>query len=215
MDSYFHKSTEVSLVSGSLLIIATMVLHPSGGSLEHIVEDSVMITTAHALAIFSLPLVLFGFYGLTNRLMDSLRISQLAFFIMLFGLIAAMFAAVFNGLALPYFLGQYAGNIEEQRSVLGPIATFSFSINKPLDYIFIAGCCLSILIYSLLIIRQSKFPKWIGFLGISIILFAIIGAVTGFVFTSLTGFRIFTFSLAAWILATGISLTKSQEHTHE
>lgn len=215
MDSHFHKSTGISLVSGSLLIIATMVLHPLGGSLEHIVQESQIITVTHALAIFSLPIVLFGFYGLTNRLMDSWKISQLAFFIMLFGLIAAMFAAVFNGLALPHFLGQYAGNIEEQRNVLSPIATFSFSINKPLDYIFIAGCCLSISIYSILIIRQGGFPKWIGYLGICIILFAITGAVTGFVFTSLTGFRVFTFSLAAWILATGISLTKSQQQTHE
>lgn len=203
MDHHFYKSTGISLISGAILLIATMVLHPSGGSMEHIIQISSTITITHAMAILCLPIILFGFYGLTNKLLEKWKASILAFIIMSFSLVAALFAALVNGLTLPYFLGQYANSIEENTAVLAPIVNYSFALNKPLDYVFIVGCCLAILIYSIIIIRSNKMPRWIGYLGVSIMVFAIIGASTGFVFTSLTGFRLFTFSLAAWILSAG------------
>lgn len=211
MDNHFYKSTGISLISGALLLIATMVLHPSGGSMEHIIQISSTITITHSMAILCLPIILFGFYGLTNKLLEKWKASILAFIIMSFSLVAALFAALVNGLTLPYFLGQYANSIEENAAVLAPIVNYSFAINKPLDYVFIVGCCLAILIYSILIIRSKKVPKWIGYFGVSIMIFAIIGASTGFVFTSLTGFRLFTFGLAAWILSAGRWLVKSNK----
>lgn len=215
MDHHANKSTGVSLISGSLLIIATMVLHPAGGSLEHIVEISGIITISHAMAIACLPLVAFGFYGLSYRLQDKWRLSHLAFLIILFGLIAAMFAALVNGLTLPYFLGQYADSLSENSEVLQPIVNYGFSLNKPLDYIFITACCVAVCIYSVIMIRTGQLPKWIGYLGALIVLFALTGALTDFVFTSLQGFRIFTFSLAGWILATGFSMTRTNQGNHE
>jgi len=208
MENHFYKSTGISLISGALLIILTMVLHPSGGSIEHIIKISKTITIAHSLAIFSLPVILFGFYGLTIALLDKWKLSILAFIIISFGLIAAMFAAIFNGLTLPYFLNQYSERLEDNIEVLKPITNYSFAINIPLDYIFIIACCTAILIYSIVILLENKFPKWIGYLGVFITIFAIVGGLTEFVFTSLTGFRIFTFSLATWILSSGRLLFK-------
>jgi small-conductance mechanosensitive channel len=119
-----------------------------------------------------------------------------------------MFAAVFNGLTLPYFLNQYSERLEENIEVLKPITNYSFAINIPLDYIFIIACCIAILIYSIIILLENKFPKWIGYLGAFIVLFSIVGGLTGFIFTSLTGFRVFTFSIAVWILSSGVLLYK-------
>jgi len=210
MKNHFYKSTGISLLIGSFMIIVTMVLHPSGGSIDHIIEISKLITIIHALAILSLPFILFGFYGLTFRLLDKWKLTVLAFIIMVFGLIAAMFAALVNGLTIPYFLGQYADRIEQTEAVLKPIMSYSFAINKPLDYVFIIACLLAIAIYSAIIIRVKKFPVWVGYLGILLLVFAIIGATTGFVFTSLTGFRIVVFSLAGWILSAGVFLIRSE-----
>ncbi len=188
-----------------------MVLHPSGGSIEYIIKISKTITIAHSLAIFSLPIILFGFYGLTIRLLDKWKLSILAFIIISFGLFSAMLAAVINGLTLPYFLNKYSERLDENIQVLKPITNYSFSLNVPLDYVFIVACCLAIMIYSIIILFEKKFPKWIGFLGIFIVLFSIFGALTGFIFTSLTGFRVFTFSIAAWILSSGILMYKSNK----
>ncbi len=205
-----YKSTGISLISGALLIIATMILHPSGGSIEHIIKISKTIRVAHSLAIFSLPILLFGFYGLTMALLDKWKLAVLAFIIISFGLIAAMFAALFNGLTLPYFLNQYSERLEENIELLQPITNYSFAINIPLDYIFIVACCFAILVYAIIILLENKYPKWIGYLGVFITIFAITGGLTDFVFTSLTGFRIFTFSIAAWILSSGLLLFKTK-----
>ena len=210
MEKHFYKSSGISLITGSLLIIVTMGLHPAGGNIEYIIKITKSITTTHSLAIFSLPILLFGFYGLTEKLLDKWKLARLALIIMGFGLIAAMFAALINGLTLPYFLGKYENNIAENIDTLKLITNYGFAINKPLDYIFIAATCLAITIYSLLIINSNKLPKWIGYVGISLIIFAFIGLFAGFVFTSLIGFQLFIFGIATWFLATGISLIKSK-----
>lgn len=209
MESQAYKSTGISLITGSVLMILTMVLHPSGGSMEHIIKISKTITITHILAIFCLPMILFGFYGLTIKLMDAMRLSVLAFFMILFGCIAAMFAALFNGLTVPYFLGQYTDRLEENKEVLAPIIHYSFAINTPLDYIFIVAFCLAIALYSIVILRTSTSSKWIGYFGLLFIIFLCVGAITGFVFTSLTGFRIVVFSLAGWILSAGVLTIRS------
>lgn len=200
------------MVFGSILIIVTMVLHPAGGSLRHIIESITSIQTTHALAIFSLPIILFGFYGLSTALSRRDNIAWLAFMVVSLGLIAAMFAAIFNGLALPYFLSQYTETLEQNGATLSAIANFSFAINKSLDYLFIGASCLSIFIYSTSMLRASIFPKWIPYLGFLILLFSVLGALIGFVFTNLIGFRVFTFSLATWLLASGFNLIKHQTH---
>jgi hypothetical protein len=210
MGKHFHKSSGISLITGSLLIIATMGLHPTGGSIEYIIKITKSITATHSLAIFSLPILFFGFYGLTNALLDKWKLAKLALIIMEFGLISAMFAALINGLTLPYFLGKYKNNIAENSDMLKLIINYGFAINKPLDYIFIIATCLAITIYSLLIVSSDKLPKWIGFFGLSLIVFVLIGLLTGFVFSNLIGFQIFIFGIAIWFLATGISLIKTK-----
>ena len=210
MEKHFHKSSGISLITGSLLIIATMGLHPTGGSIEYIIKITKSITATHSLAIFSLPILFFGFYGLTNALLDKWKLAKLALFIMGFGLISAMFVALIIGLTLPYFLGKYKNNIAENSDMLKLIINYGFAINKPLDYIFIIATCLAITIYSLLIVSSDKLPKWIGFFGLSLIVFVIIGLLTGFVFSNLIGFQIFIFGIATWFLATGISLIKTK-----
>ncbi len=210
MEKHFYKSSGISLITGSLLIIATMVLHPAGGSIEYLLKTSKSITATHALAIFSLPLLLFGFYGLTHKLLDKWQFAKLALCIIGFGLIAAMIAALINGLTLPYFLSASKNSITENRATLTLIIKYGFAINKPLDYVFIVATCVSISIYSVLIVASNKLPKWIGYLGISINIFAIVGLLTGFVFTNLIGFQVFIFGISTWFLAIGISLIKSK-----
>ena len=196
---------------GSLLAITTMILHPVGGDMEHIIEVSLPLRITHALAIFCLPFILFGFYGVTHKLTDRRKLSILALIIIAFGLFAVMLAALVNGLALPFFLEQYAENIEQNSRVLHLIVNYGFAINKALDYVFIGSCYSAIGVYSLLVMNSQKLPKWIGYFGIIILLFAIVNTILGYLFTSLAGFRMVVFSIAAWILCVGILLIQSRK----
>ncbi len=208
MEEKLKKSTGISLGLGSLLITLTMILHPVGGNFQHIIQESRNLIFTHSLAVFSVPFLQFGFYGLSKRLADKSKISTFALIIMSFGLVAVMLAALANGVVLPLFLGQFAGNLQQDASTLQVIAHYNFAFNKALDYVFIAACTLTIAMYSAMIVATGSLKKWLGYFGILIIIIAVVGLASGFAFTSLLGFRIFIFSIAGWVFAAAILLFK-------
>ncbi len=208
MDTSFNKSTGWSLIIGSALAIGTMALHPAGGNLEHIIQVSIPLKIAHTLAIFSLPFILFGFYGLKIALSGRWRLSVLAFIITSFGLIAAMLAALFNGLVLPSFLESYYNPTGSESTELRTVVNYGFVINKMLDYVFIVALCVSVFLNSVLMIIHHNSFKYLGYFGIFIFFMTVVSFTLGLEFTSLINFRIFVLSVAAWILFTGRALLK-------
>jgi hypothetical protein len=77
-----------SLIFGSFLMVVTMVLHPAGGSLEHLFKISPLIMGTHTLAIISIPFCLYGFWGLARKLSADEFFSGLAFITILLGMFA-------------------------------------------------------------------------------------------------------------------------------
>ncbi len=205
METEFKKFSGISLIVGSILMVATMVLHPSGGSIEHILKTKTTIIVSHSLAIFSLPFIGFGFWGLSTALLTKSRISFLSFIISCFGLFAAMIAATINGLTLPLFLTQIVPqNID--LNIIKAVSGYGREINIPMDYILLLAFGLSISIWSVLIIQSKKFPKWIGYYGIFLILFSILAIYNKYNFIGLFGFRIVIFGIVSWIIAVGTKI---------
>ncbi len=203
MDIKFERKSGISLIFGSVLIIATMVLHPSGGSIEKILKIYNLIVISHSMAILSLPFIAFGFYGLSHVLLTKSKLSMLSFIIICFGLVACMIAAAVNGLIVPMFLKNSSEAITQNIESVKIAMKLAFTINMAMDFIFIIAMLISIGIWSVLIIQSEKFPKWIGYFGILLILLAFIGAIFRFNFINLFGFRIFVFALASWIIGIG------------
>ncbi|MFY7670411.1 hypothetical protein ACOSP6_04935 [Tenacibaculum sp. MEBiC06402] len=210
MKNKFYKSSGISLTIGSFLAIITMILHPSGGSLSDIINQSSQIQIAHSIAICCVPFMIFGFYGLSDKLHGQMRLSKLALIIVTLGLLAALLAALFNGLILPNFLNKYSQTLKQNESVLNIIVSYGFTINKALDYVFIIALSVGILVYSYTIIKLQELSSYIGYFGMLILIFSLIGGITGFAFISLIGFRIFVFSISAWILWSGLALILSK-----
>lgn len=210
MEKQFQKISGYSLIVSSLLLIFTMVLHPSGGSIEHLLKIYKIAIGAHSIAIFSMPFVGFGFYGLSMMLLTKSRVSMLAFIIIALGLVAGMLAASFNGLILPLFIVQHANDTEQNLNIIKLIINYGFYINKSMDYIFIISSSLSTGVWSLLMIYNNKISKWIGYYGLVLLLFAIAGLVLQFNFTNLFGFRIYVFGIVSWIILTGYSMIKQK-----
>ncbi|GAB3512789.1 hypothetical protein [Emticicia fontis] len=213
MEIQFRKTAALCLLTGSLLATITMILHPSGGSLEHINHIKTAIVFSHALAIFCLPFIGFGSWGLSVLLQTPNRISMLAFFTFCAGLIAIMIAGSINGIVLPYFVEKYY-NKDIDESVLKAIIGYGRYINAAMDYIFISACVFAIALWSVMIVMQARLPKWIGYYGFIIIAFGLIGVFTNFNFISVYGFRIFIFGLVSWLVLVGgvMRWTKATEH---
>ena len=203
-----NKPAGRSLIAGAVLAFVTMTLHPSGGSLEHIARIYNIIVFSHALAIGSLPLLALGFWGLSTRLMTRTALSLLAFFTVLFGLISVMLAGLFNGLVLPFYavkqIDQTGANLDTVRLIV----QYGSTINRSLDYVFIAAISIAIGIWSGLILQTRLLPRWLGYGGLLLIGVIGLGAITNFDFIGLTGFRLIIFGLVSWIVLIGWSFSK-------
>lgn len=211
MEKSSFKNYGISLLVGTVLIVITMGLHPVGGNISHLLKVSGLIKITHGIAIFAVPFVAFGFYGLNKKLSKKSEWAVLAFMFMLFSLIAVMLAGIINGLALPFFIHKYSTIAEPASTNFKMIIDYGFMLNKSFDYVFITGCSFAILINSILMMMASKFEKTIAYLGVFIILMVVIDLLSGFIFTGLFGFRVFTLAIALWILGVGISLTKQEQ----
>ena len=195
---------------GAVIITFTMALHPVGGNIEHLLQVRLLTIITHGMAIFSVPLMLFGFYGLTISFPQSSWLNHLAFLNMAVGLIAVMMAAALNGLALPFFLDHQSGASQEQLPMIHLVMDYGFALNRAMDYIFIVGCCLSIGLWSFLSLNaNTSIPKWTGWLGLIMSAATMIAILAGYGFTSLTGFRIFIGGLVVWMVASGYYLRKA------
>ncbi len=206
----FEKNAGLSLLIGSILIVVTMVLHPAGGSIEQILKIKTLIIVTHSIAILSMPFCMVGFWGFTKKLGMEHFLSLPAFAIAVFGLIAAMGAAMVNGLALPLFLERYKDASAEVLESIKPIVKYGSALNHGFDYIFIGAMCLSILLWSIAVLQTKKAAVLLGYFGIVLTLMAIVLLATGFVFVNLYGFRLFAFGVAGWIVWVSFVLMRSK-----
>jgi hypothetical protein len=207
--STFQKTSGYSLLIASALLILTMSIHPIGGSLEHIQNMQHVFVFSHGLAIFCLPFIAFGFYGLTCVLSDDRKFSLLAFIILITGLIAAMFAGLTNGILIPNFVSNHLDDSNTNFNTVELIVKFGFEFNKALDYILVAAISAAILIWSILMQRSIVYPRWLGLLGGVLFVLFLVGWHMGFNYSSLWGFRIFIFMLVGWICFAGGYMIRS------
>ena len=210
MKMSIEKSAGISLMCGSLLLVVTMVLHPAGGSLDHLLKATKFIIVSHSIALVALPFLAAGFWGFTKKLGTENFISVSAFAVVVFGLIAGMIAATINGLALPIFINHYADAAPAAKDILKMILRNNISFNQAFDFVFIGAICLSVLLYSIANLLTKKIPLLVSYLGIILILVIIALLVSGFVMVNLHGFRFFIIALVIWIGLAAIALMRSE-----
>jgi hypothetical protein len=208
MNNTSEKKAGISLLVFTILLVFTMVLHPAGGSVEHLIRITGMIVVTHSIAILSLPFAFIGFWGLTQKIGTDRFGSILAFAMISLGLVAALLAAATNGLVLPIFLQSYKDASPETIDAIRPILRYSFAINHAFDYVYTGTFCLAILGWSIEIVRGRKLPVLIGWLGIVLFIAIVVLLVSGMAVNHLMGFRIFVASILVWIAIVGAVLYK-------
>lgn len=203
------RSAGLSLLIGSFLMIMTMVLHPVGGDFDHLLMIVNMGIISHALALFSVPFVAYGYWGIMMKLKDVVFLSRVGFSFMVFGLMAVMIAATLNGLVLMQFVASYADADQQVIAGLKPIFRYNHFFNLANDYIFMMAVGVSTLFWSIAVIRTRQFPVWVGYLGLILVSLAFLTIIAGHIYTDVAGFRMFIFGTTAWTMAMGWYLTRS------
>jgi hypothetical protein len=205
-----RKTAGYALILGSILLIVTMVLHPTGGSFEHLLKIMTVIVTAHTIAILSIPITLLGFWGFHKSFTKAWGLSTLAFITLSIGLLSGLIAGTLNGLVLPLYINQYRDATPETIAAIMPILKYNGALNHAFDYIFIGFISLAILMWSVAILLTKTYVLWLAYLGIALNLCVLIGLMIDFNFVNLQGFRGFIFGLVGWIVAAGYLLIKAK-----
>jgi len=195
MTTSLPKLTGTSLLTGTLIAFGAIILHPSGGDTNHILTIHHVLTASHAIIILSLPLLLFGFSGLSMVLSSPGKISNFGLIMMGFSLIAAMFAAVLNGISQPRFIQE--NHLENPHS-LSMIGSLISAISAPLTFIFIAMSSLSVFVFSLSLIKLSKYCQVLGYFGMAILTLILFSHLAGLTLAYLLSFQIFVILFLAW-----------------
>lgn len=208
MNNAFEQKAGISLIVFTILLVFTMVMHPAGGSVQHLIRITPTIIVTHAIALLSLPFGWIGFRGLTRRLGAENYFSVLAFSMISFGLLAVMLAATTNGIVLPLFLQSYKDAVAAEIETLRPILGYSFAMNHAFDYIYTIAFSLAILCWSLAILRTKRLAGWVGWFGVALAVIAVVVFGSGLAVNELIGFRVFVMGVVAWVVIAGIALCR-------
>ena len=209
MNNTFEKQAGISLIIFTVLLVFTMMLHPAGGSIEHLIRITPVIIITHSIAILALPFGCIGFLGLTRKTGIENFASVLGFIMVCFALIGTLFAAATNGLIVPLYLQHYKDATPDALTAINPILRWGFTVNLAFDYIYTGAFCLAILCWSIAILTTRNLASWIGWLGILISVVTVLIFVSGVAVNNLHGLRIFGTCTITWILLMGIVLYRN------
>ena len=199
------KSAGIALLLGSLFIILTLVLHPVGGSLEHLQSIRRIAIISHAIAILSIPLNILGYWGLSQIVGLRNALSASAVIIMGLAQIAVLLAAALNGLVIPLFL-ERVEIMDASRPGISMILQYNFAINQAMDLVYITGMALALLLWSSVIISQKRLPTWLGYSALIIGLIFLVSILMGFNLSDLNALRVFMSAILLWTITVGAYL---------
>ena len=200
------RQSAIALLVGSIAWIVTMALHPTGGSFEKIVRISSVIVGNHSLAIATIPLMLFGFLGLTARLGTDRGLPLAALVTYAFGSVAALCAAVINGLTLPAFAKQFAEADPASRDLAHMVVDYGSTMNAGFARVFMVATAVAVVLWSISIFTTRALPRWIGAIGLAAGLTGLVLVLSGGIDVHVHDFGLFVFGYAAWTILVGVLL---------
>jgi hypothetical protein len=211
MNKGSNKTGGYALITGSILAVLTMGLHPTGGNFNHIKKILPINIAAHSIGILALLVMLFGFVYLKNFFAHEKQLSLAAFIATAAGLCAGILAATLNGLALSIFIGGYENPSPDMIDAIKPVMKYNFALNKAFDYIMITALNIAFFLWSVIMLGSKQFPKWLAYLGFVLNTAFLLLVFARFSLVDLRGFTVFVAGIVSWIILAGWHLQKQPE----
>lgn len=204
----------VALLIGSAGAVVTMTFHPSGqdllGQPDEIARRNEMITIAtHSVALFSAPLLFFGFLGLSRRLGLERPLVSLALIAYGMAVFAATCAVVINGLVGPVLTRKILMADEPDRQLLRMLFMNNTLMNQAFDKVFLVSSSLAVICWSLSLIKGDRPAKIVAFLGTCLGLVSIFGLFSGRLQMNVHGFGLLVFGQVIWTILVAVLMLRS------
>lgn len=169
-----HSIHGWALVLGTLAMLGTGMLHPTGpqllASAEAFERSGTLNVAAHGLAMVGVWLGVFGAVGLSKRL--GLWRPDVLAALVAYALVAVLIAlaAVVDGTVATRLAGAYVGSADEhERELLRAFMHYSVNIASSISRVYVTGAALAVLLwswaawrtdFSRVILSRLPAPKW-------------------------------------------------------
>ena len=205
------RASAVAIILGAVAFVVTMALHPTGGDLDHILKIAPIVVGTHSLALASLALAVLGFLGLTVCLSEDKVFATAGMVAFAFGSIAAMCAAVLNGLALPTFVQYHAQSDAATLNIIRLILGYNHALNAAFARVFMVATAVAVVLWSIAIVRTRALPRWVGLVGSAAGVGALGMLLVGAIGVDVHDFGLFVFGYSAWAILIGLQLWRQAD----
>src|SRR5207248_5243114 len=138
----------LALMVGMVAGIVTMAFHPTGvdprATEETVAHEMSILVAVHTLALMSIPLLIFGFAGVTMRAGWHRPEALLACIIYALSAVALMLAGIADGLINAALIPQMTGAIDSKLQAVKAALSYNFQLNQACAKVFVVGSSLAI-----------------------------------------------------------------------
>jgi hypothetical protein len=208
-----NRLAGIMLILGAVASVMTMTFHPTHfsavASTEAMTRQIRVLLAVHALGLLSVPVVVFGFVGLTQRIGWERPAALFAVIVYCLSAVAVMFAAIADGLINAALMQKMLSADEAARQPLKAALEYNFQVNQACAKVFVFGASLAIISWSIAIVRVGPFERVIGMGGSFVGVAALAGLLSGHLRMDVHGFGLIILLQAVWIVAVGVSMLRA------
>src|SRR2546423_70712 len=204
----------LALIIGMVAGIVTMAFHPTGfdphATAETVAHEMPILVAVHILALFGIPLLVFGFVGVTMRAGWRRPEALLAFIIYALSAVALMLAGIADGLINAALIPQMTGAADLKLQAVKAALSYNFQLNQACAKVFVVGSSLAIVLWSIGFFRLETRERSTGIFGCVVSFVALAGLLSGHITMSAHGFGLIVLLQAAWVIAVGVSMLRAE-----
>jgi hypothetical protein len=202
-----QKSGGAAWIAGSVMMLVTMSLHPTGHDLataatfEH---GAFMARATHALALLSLPFSFLGALALMRRLGTPASTLGTVFFG--HALAAVMLAAIASGFVAPELFAARLASEGTTRDGFGLLLHYNSELNQACAKVYVLGSALALFSWSFAVLRTRFFAAALGWSGVLLAGACALALVSGHLRLDVHGFGAVVLGQAVWMISAGVGL---------
>jgi hypothetical protein len=206
-----ERMSGVALIAGSVVIIITMTLHPSGRIAPgNAAQAARMFVAVHSLVLFSLPVMFLGAWGMSRRVATAGRLPIVALVTYTFALAAIMNSAVAGGLVVSSVLRQLVAAAPGTTEAWQVLFRYNGWVDESFAQVYVVASSLAILLWSASIVRSRALPRALGIYGCILGPLTLIAIFSGLLNLAAHGFGLVVFGQALWFTITGALLCRAR-----
>jgi hypothetical protein len=201
-----------ALIAGAILGLVTMALHPTGGDVMRDARGQGALALAvHTLALTAVPVTSYGALVLTRRLAPAGGLAELALAFYAMSALATLMAATASGLLAPGLIARLLTLDGDARVVAGEVLHYNSSVNQAFARVLVAASSVAIGLWSAEILRTGRMRRGTGIFGCVVAVLTLAILLSGHLRLDVHGFGAVVLAQAAWLVAVGVELRRSNE----